>query len=163
MRLAPIALVLSLAAAGAAHAGTVTVSFTNSPSHRFAAGATPWEEQGNLQSLARHLESLGQRYLPAQQTLKIEVLDVDLAGEMRVGKRPSMRELRVAKGRADWPRITVRYTLESNGKVLRSAEETIADMDYTHHLSSSRGDEPLHHEKHMLDEWFRTRFASTGE
>jgi len=164
MRLAPIALVLSLVAAGAAHAGTVTVSFTNSPSHRFAdAGATPWEEQSNLQSLARHLESLGQRYLPAQQTLKIEVLDVDLAGEMRLGKRPSVRELRVAKGSADWPRITVRYTLESNGKVLRSAEETIADMDYTHHLSSYRGDEPLHYEKRMLDEWFRTRFASTSE
>jgi len=164
MRLAPIAFVLSLAAAGAAQAGSVDVSFANSDAHRFAdAGSTSWEERNNLQALAKHLESLGPRYLPAQQALKIEVLDVDLAGDVRPSRRAGLGELRVTRGKADVPSITVRYTLESNGKVLRSAEETITDLDYARRGPGRRADDPLHAEKRMLDDWFRARFASGGE
>ena len=49
--------------------------------------------------------------------------------------------------------------LESGGQVLRSGDETISDMDYTHHVADARWIDPLHAEKRMLDEWFRTRFS----
>ncbi|HJW11255.1 MAG TPA: DUF3016 domain-containing protein, partial [Albitalea sp.] len=68
---------------------------------------------------------------------------------------------RIAKGMADWPRINLRYSLESNGKVLKSGEEWVDEKDYMHRLDRYGNADPLHHEKQMLDEWFKARFAHT--
>lgn len=159
MRPIPSAWVLCLAvAAAAAQAGTVSVSFANEG--RFAdAGRPASEQEANLRTLAHHLQALGQRHLPAEQTLRVEVTDVDLAGELR----PSVRrggELRVLTGGADWPRVSLRYTLESGGRVLSSGEETLSALDYAHRLRTASRD-PLHHEKRLLDDWFRERFTAS--
>ena len=160
MRLDSRALLLSCitaTVASTAAAGTVTVSFVNAPGFSDA-GSTPWEEKSNLHALAQHLQGLGQRLLPADQVLKVEVLDVDLAGTMRPSRRAGA-DLRIVRGGADWPRINLRYTLEVNGKPWRSGEESVADMNYSNGLVGVRGSEPLHYEKHMLDAWFKARFA----
>jgi hypothetical protein len=159
MRVARPALVLCLAAAAAAaQAGTVAVTFAdNGP---FAdAGRPAWEQEANLRVIAHHLQSLGERQLPADQTLRIEVTGVDLAGE----PRPSFRrggDVRVANGRADFPRIGLRYSLESNGRVIKSGDETVTDLDYTHRVGVRRTSESLSYEKYMLDRWFHTRFVA---
>jgi Protein of unknown function (DUF3016) len=141
----------------AAVAGTVTVTFAKAG--RFAdAGATPWEERANLDRLAGHLQALGQRHLPEDQSLKIEVLDVDLAGTLRPSRRFA-GEVRIVRGHADWPSMTLRYTLERAGAALLSGQERLADLDYTRGIAVGRGSDPLHYEKHMLDEWFKARFV----
>ncbi|WP_372524467.1 DUF3016 domain-containing protein [Piscinibacter sp.] len=146
------------AAAGMAQAGIVTVSFVDSA--RFAdAGTTPSDEAANLRAISQHLQAMGKRYLAPDQLLKVEVRDVDLAGNVWPMRRRPGTNVRIVKGMADWPRINVRYTLESNGKVLKSGEESIADMDYLRRLSRYDTSEPLRHEKQMLDDWFRARFA----
>jgi hypothetical protein len=142
-------------AATAATAGPVDVSFVDSV--RFAdAGTTRWDEEGNLKALAAHLQALGQRYLPSGQALKVEVLDVDLAGTSYPTSRGNIR---VASGRADLPRITVRYSLQGGDQVLRQGEETVTDLDYMHHLRDASENESLRHEKRMLTQWFQARFA----
>ena len=143
-------------AACAAHAGSVTVSFVNAPGFSDA-GATRWDEGADLRALARHLEALGQRHLPPEQVLKVEILDVDLAGTVRPS-RQARRDLRIVKGGADWPRISLRYTLEVSGKPLLSGEESLADMNYSRGFVGERGSDPLHYEKNMLDVWFKARF-----
>lgn len=162
MRTARPALLFSiacvLAALGTAHAGTVSVSYAQDA--RFTdAGRTPWDRESVTQDLTRHLQSLGKQYLPADRELKVEVLDIDLAGEMRPSRR-TFQDVRVARGRADWPQITVRYSLVSNGQVLKSAEETISDMDYLNRTSGRYANESLHSEKRMLDDWFKARFVA---
>jgi hypothetical protein len=159
MRVTRSALVLCLAAAGAAaHAGTVSVSFADSS--RFAdAGRMDWEKEANLRVIAQHLQSLGQRHLPADRTLRIEVVDVDLAGEPQTFKR----DLRVARGNADFPRIVLRYALESNGRAVKNGEETVSALDYTHYVGVPRSSEALAIEKRMLDRWFRERFAVAAD
>jgi Protein of unknown function (DUF3016) len=148
---------LVAAALPAAVAGSVTVSFAKAG--RFVdAGATPWEERANLDRLASHLQALGQRHLPQDQALKVEVLEVDLAGTLRPSRRAA-GEVRIVRGRADWPSIGLRYTLEHDGKTLLSGEERLADLDYTHGIAAGRGSDPLHYEKHMLDAWFKARFV----
>ena len=147
---------LFAAAASTAMAGTVSVSFINTASYTDA-GTTSWDEQANLRTLAVHLEKLGQRWLPAGQVLKVEVLDVDLAGSLRSQRDGS--QLRVLRGGADWPRITLRYTLEENGKALRSAQEQVSDMTYAQGLSGHRDSTSLYYEKRMLDGWFKARFV----
>ena len=146
---------LTAAAATPVVAGVAELSFVDSA--RFAdTGSTPWERQANLNTLTSHLQVLAKHHLGANQVLKIEVLNVDLAGEPQPSRRAG-RDLRIVRGKADWPRIQLRYTLEAAGKPLLSGEETVADMDYSHGLQSDRYTEPLRYEKRMLEHWFKTR------
>src|SRR4051794_38864780 len=108
-----LALALIAACSSGAFVGTVQVSYVN-PSKFLDAGNSAWDEKDNLNALARFMERLGRDFLPTDQTLRIEVLDVDLAGSVRVGS-----SIRTVRGRADWPRINVRYTLEADGQPQR--------------------------------------------
>jgi hypothetical protein len=139
----------------AAMAGTVEVSFVNQQSYTDA-GTSSWDEDANLQVLARHLQSLAQRYLPADQVLRIEVLDVDLAGTARPSRQGG--DLRVVRGKADFPRLHLKYTIEGGGKAQRTGDEWLSDLTYTGGLSSSYRDQPLYYEKRMIDAWFKARF-----
>ena len=146
-----------LAAAFVCTAGTVTVSFVNAGSY-WDAGATAWDQAANLKLLAAHLERLGQRLLPADQLLKIEVLQVALAGRVRHDLRGST-QVRILNGDADWPRIQLRYALEAGGKEIARGEEWISDLDYLRGPAGRPGVEALHYEKRMLDAWFKARFV----
>lgn len=104
-------------------------------------------------SFREHLDKLAAK-LPAGQDLKVEFLDIDLAGDEF--PRVPVRDIRVMKGRADWPRLHVRYSIEQDGQVLRSGEDKLADPNYL--MGSNWYDHELYgHEKQMLDEWFKKK------
>jgi hypothetical protein len=151
----PFLFVLACATASAATAGTVDVRFVNSRLYADAGNAA-WEEEANLQAIDRHLKARGQRWLPANHVLKVDVLDVDLAGAVRPFHGGA--EIRVLRGGADFPRIHLKYTLEVDGKVERSGDEWLTDLNYTGRLTGERSSESLHYEKRMIDEWFKARF-----
>lgn len=163
MRHTPLALMLSLVLAGTstAQAGTVTVAYTGDVRQYADAGATPWDRDTNLKDLQNFLQALGPKYLPADRSVRIEVLDVDLAGDVRPVRLRS--DERIVRGRADWPRITLRYTVSSGAQVLQSAEETVSDMGYLQHLTGLKAYDSLPYEKRMLEAWFKQRFVSSGD
>ena len=108
-------------------------------------------------------KTLASRHLGDGQVLNIEVLDVDLAGEVRFDRRRMDRTCACCAGVADWPRITLRYTLETAGEPARRVEQvTVYDMAYLQRLNRYGGDEPLRYEKPMLDEWFDAQFGSAA-
>jgi hypothetical protein len=150
-------LVVAAGIAGTAAADQVTVSFPNSDRYtdmdleQLAPAAT-------LSAFAAHLQKLGRRYLPPDRTLKIEVLDIDLAGSDEWWHRSPYR-MRVLRS-VSWPHITLRYTLAQGETELLRGEESISDLNYLGHVSRYFGDDPLRYEKQMLDGWFRTRFAA---
>lgn len=113
-----------------------------------------------LDDIRRHLERLGARYLEPAQVLKVDVLDIDLAGRFEPW-RPLSSDVRVMRA-VDWPRIDVRYTLEEGGRILVHAQESIADLNYQMRPAARLSSDPLRYEKAMLDDWFRTRFAKYG-
>ena len=147
------------AAAGIAAAGTVNVAF-NAP-HYADVGANAAEQQANFDALARHLQGLGQRLLPANQVLDIEVLDVDLAGSLRPSRRGASM-IRVLRNGADWPRIKLHYTLQADGRPLRSGEEWVSDMGAALGSAGFSDSAPLYYEKRMLRAWFKERFGQAG-
>jgi hypothetical protein len=111
-------------------------------------------------SLARHLERLGDRYLPAQSNLKIEVLDLDRAGRPRMNL-PT--EIRIVSGRGDMPCIDLNYTLDAGNKASPPRRERVCDPDYLRSLEPQYSEhDPLVYEKRMLEQWFRARFAGTA-
>lgn len=151
-----VAALAALAFSRPAHAaGSVEVSYVK-PESFTDAGRGLITSERNLERLSQHLQGLGAK-LPDGQTLRIEVLDVDLAGEQnRVLRQP---DLRVMKGSTDWPRINLRYTLLEGSRTVASGEERVADMGYLIH--PPRYDrEALGYERRMLERWFDERFAS---
>jgi hypothetical protein len=111
-----------------------------------------WEREDTLKQLTEHFTWLGNS-LPPGQDLRIEVLDVDLAGRAIPNARTG-RDIRVLRGRADWPRMTLRFSLEQNGQVLKSGEAQLSDMTYLDHTTRYFDTEPLRYEKQMIDDWF---------
>lgn len=146
------------ASVGAAHgAGNVDVAFLH-PERFSDAGDPGASRDRNLGMISQHLQRLGERHLAPGQTLAVEVLNVDLAGETRPSRRGSL--VRVLNGGADWPRVELRYSLTANGQVLRSGEESVTDMNYLQHVAGypSSGS-ALPYERRMLESWFKARFG----
>ena len=134
----------------------VTVSYGD-PDRFTDAGDRNNDPRKIMLTLAQHLKALGDRYLPPQSNLKIEVLDLDRAG------RPYMNlptETRIVTGKTDMPCIELSYTLEVDGRVSPSRHERICDPDYLRSLEPQYSEhDPLVYEKRMLEQWFRERFA----
>ncbi|MBC7938308.1 MAG: DUF3016 domain-containing protein [Chitinophagaceae bacterium] len=123
-------------------------------------GFGAFERERNLQSMTQVLQGLVKR-LPDGQTLRLEVLDIDLAGETY--PRSAGRDLRVLRGGVDWPRMEVRYTLQADGRTLKAGEDKLADQSYLFTLRGQTAqDGPLPYEKRMLARWFSDTFAAVG-
>ena len=153
-----LATLLSLvpAAMRAQPGNTVEVVFSPQGGRFFDAGDSQREIERTQAALSSHFQTLAQRWLAPGTKLRIEVTEIDLAGEV---PPTSIQRVRVLKGAADWPRITLRYELVSaDGKVER-AEASVSDMNYTMKQSNVYAGEALAYEKRMLDDWFRSRFA----
>ena len=147
--------VVGLVALPAAHAaGKVEVTFIT-PEKFSDIGFGSVERERSLAELTDIFGGLAP-FLPDGQTLRIDVLDVDLAGD--VFPR-SARDVRVLRGTVDWPQVTLRYTLQADGSTLKSGQEQVRDMSY---MFSRRGlshvGSNLPYEKRMLEHWFREQF-----
>ncbi len=100
-----------------------------------------------------HFAKLAEK-LPEDQTLKIEVTDVDLAGDTHVG----INRVRVIKDHYI-PRMDLSYQLvDSNNKVLLADEVKIKDMNFMTTSTLKYRSKPLAYEKKMLDDWFEDTF-----
>jgi Protein of unknown function (DUF3016) len=151
---------LSLCLVGhAAAVGKIEVRF-DQPEKFSDAGRNALDRERTLKSLGDYLQSLSAQ-LPDKQTLKVEVLDVDLAGEVEPNWRGSSQEVRVLRGRADAPHIKLRYTLQEDGQAMKVGQDDLADLNY---LFASpphdRQQSDLPFEKRMLQQWFVQHFTT---
>ena len=146
---------LAVVCASTLAAGTAQVNYVH-PEKFTDAGFGSFERERTLRSLTEHFQVLSKR-LPDGQTLRVEVLDIDLAGEVwpRV---PS--EVRVLRGRADWPHMSLRYTLLDGSRTVKAGTARLSDMNY---LFSQRGVQQygdLPYEKRMMERWFSEQIAA---
>lgn len=158
MKLSTTLALAAVCVATAAHAD-VTVKFTQPENY----ADMPFSQDGKdrvMKDLTRHFDKLGAK-LPAGQELKVEVLDIDLAGRLEMTTRAST-DFRILRGNSDWPMIKLRYSVESNGKVLTSGESRISDMSYLQQINSYSANESLRYEKLMLDRWFKNTVVASG-
>ena len=144
------AVIAMLALTASAASAAVTVTYVNTEKMtdvpRFETDRKSMEI-----NLREFFEELAPK-LPAGQDLKVEILDIDLAGD--VFPRVPIRDVRVTKGSYDFPRIHLRYSIEQDGKVLRSGERELADRNYQLNVNSYRN-EMYNYEKQMLSDWFK--------
>jgi hypothetical protein len=140
---------------------SVSVSFvepehyTDLKRHDFSYNAR--QRQVILDRLQAHLESLGAKHLAPNQSLSIEVLNIDLAGRYE----PFLLDHQDGRlvDRVTWPSMTMRYVLTEDGSEVINAEERVADLSYLEQTTGRYSSDSLRYEKRMLDEWFVKRFV----
>lgn len=158
MRRALTALTLSALLPAAWAGGVVEVSF-KPVAELSDAGNDRIDAERNLQTLGAHFKSLAAR-LPDGQVLQVEVTDLDLAGQSLPTRRGG--DLRVLRGRADWPSMSLRWTLRAGDRTLASGEERLSDMNYLMHPPRGQDDGPLPYETRLVDRWFAERVLAAG-
>lgn len=139
-------------AAGSASAG-VTVNYIE-PDRFSDVPFASWERDETLKELSEHFAKLGAQ-LPPGQNLRIDIKDVDLAG--REYPTRGVRDLRVVRSNSvDWPRIDLHYTVEQDGRVLRSGDAELRDMNFMDRIGRANDSDSLRYEKRMIDDWFHS-------
>ncbi len=151
-------LALALLAVMGAAAADVTVQFVK-PDDFIDMPRSERDRDQILKDLTAHFASLG-KALPADQDLKITVTDFDLAGRLEP-RRWAIDEIRIMRGGADWPHMTVQYTLEQNGQVLRSGTDEVSNMMYQQRMNRYFSNDALRYEKQMIDDWFQKSVVGT--
>jgi len=150
----------------------LTASFLLSPNASAASSEVTWTDYKNyrdidsgnegrtkfreriFRKLEEHFANLAEQ-LPADQTLKIEVTDVDLAGDTRAG---SIHQVRIMK-QIYMPRMNFSYQLfDADGKVVQSEEVVVKDMNFMSGRNLKYRNDSLGYEKKMLDDWFDKTF-----
>lgn len=107
-----------------------------------------------FKALEKHFTELASQ-LPESQVLKIEVTDVDLAGDTHAG---GINRYRIVK-EIYFPRIKFSYQLlDKDGKELKTAEINLKDMNFMTGSQLKYRNDFLGYEKKMLDDWFTDAF-----
>jgi len=109
-----------------------------------------------FKDLEKHLSKLAEG-LPANQTLEIEVTDIDLAGDVHLG---GVHQMRVVKD-IYYPRFKFQFKLlAADDSVILTKEENIKNVGFmiNHHLKYRN--KSLGFEKQLLDEWFQGAFEN---
>lgn len=157
MRGRSVALAAALTLWASAAAAQVSVRFVDperytDAENRLGSGLTLRVTLGETR---RILEGLG-RSLPAGRGLAIEILDIDLAGFERPGINGPFG-LRVVSDVTP-PRFHLRYVLSEGRRRIAAEEEVVTDINFL--LRASRfSNGPFDHERDLLRDWFRRRFA----
>jgi hypothetical protein len=129
----------------------VSVTYTK-PNEYSDVAFSPYDRERVLKQFTEYFTGLDKK-LPSGEQLKVEILDIDLAGRM-VPRHGGVDDIRVMNGGADWPHIKLRYTLTENGQTVRSGEENLSNMMYQQRYNRYADGDPLRYEKQMLDDWF---------
>jgi hypothetical protein len=112
-------------------------------------------QESTFKELEKHLLKLA-KALPESQTLKIDVTDVDLAGDVHASR---MRDIRVIK-EIYFPRIKFSYKLINEEQaIIQSGDVNIKDMNFMMGISSRYRNKSLGYEIKLLDDWFKDQFV----
>ena len=127
-------------------------AFTDAGRPRPAAG-----RDESLLPLRDHLVSEAARKLPADQTLHVQITDVDLAGYFDP-RQPYSHEVRIVKDIYP-PRIELTFRLvRADGTVVKEGTRTLRDTAFLSRGDTDRQDS-LRFEKAMIDRWLESEFA----
>ena len=151
-------LIASMSISSISVAGEVEVTWTAPEKYRdIRAGEENRKrfKARTFSALEKHLAKLSMK-LPQEQLLKINVTDVDLAGDTLHG---GIQRIRIIKD-IYFPRLKFSYQLlnKADGKVIISEEVNLKDMGFMQRGRLKYNNQSLSYEKVMLDNWFNKTF-----
>lgn len=143
---------------GVAYAATSEVTWTDYEKYRDidpGEGHRKHFRENTFYNFEKHFTKLASK-LPEGQVLKIEVTDIDLAGDTHAA---GISRLRIVKD-IYFPRMKFSYQLlDANGSELKASKVELKDMSFMMSATLRYSNESLRYEKQMLDDWFFDTFA----
>lgn len=123
------------------------------------AGGSERTRARNLVAIERHIRAAAQCCVGADGRLDVEVLDIDLAGEIDWSRSAAV-ELRLLRAET-LPRLEIAFKLgDVYGTTRVEGRDRLADMDYLRRGVRERfAREPLPFERVMLEDWAERRLC----
>jgi hypothetical protein len=90
--------------------------------------------------------------------LEVTFTAVDLAGEFEPWRGPQWGDVRIVRDLYP-PRLGLEFRLvDAAGRVVRTGQRALSDLAFLMKLTGGFRDDPLRHEKALLDDWLRAEF-----
>lgn len=138
-----------------AEAGTVEVKWQDPDSYKDIRHGNSHKtkfRENLFAHVEQHLEKLVEK-LPEQSKLKLKVIDLNLAGDVRYNFSMS-QDIRIVQ-HIYWPSIEFEYQLLGNQQLINSETVKLKDMAFMDRGGRSRlNHDSYYYEKRMLTEWF---------
>ncbi len=148
------------AGAGSAPPGNITVAFFE-PAGFTDLRERAWRENDPdlyLPALREHLAARASRYVPAGCVLAITFTDIDLAGDFEPWHGPRTDDIRIVRDLYP-PRLALTFRVtDADGRVVQEGRRELRDLAFLFKLPSVFRDDPLRHEKALLDDWLDREF-----
>jgi hypothetical protein len=111
-----------------------------------------------LPQIREYVLERAQRYVAEGQTLKVTFTDIDMAGDFEPWRSPSMNDVRIVKDIYP-PRINLTFQLtDAEGRVIKTGQRELRDMAFLMKITMAFRNDPLRHEKALLDDWLSSEF-----
>lgn len=113
-------------------------------------------EKQVFDALTFYFQDAAKHYLAPGQTLAITVVDLDLAGDVRINT--SGQRLRLLTSISS-PAISLNYQLVEGDTVIKSDKVWLTDLNYQSSTTGLGHRSPLVYEKVMIQHWIRATFG----
>ena len=117
-----------------------------------------YERTTYLESIRDHVLEKAKYYVPDGHTLSVTFTDIDMAGDFEPWRGPRFDDIRIVKDIYP-PRITLAFRLtDAEGNVVKEGRRELRDLSFMMKINMSFRDDPVRHEKALLDDWLRDEF-----
>jgi hypothetical protein len=117
-----------------------------------------YERTSYLDSIRDHLLEQAKYYVPEGHTLRVTFNDIDMAGDFEPWRGPHFSDIRIVKDIYP-PRISLVFRLaDAEGNVVKEGRRELRDLSFMMKITMAFRDDPVRHEKALLDDWLRDEF-----
>jgi hypothetical protein len=111
-----------------------------------------------LESIRDHVLEQAKYYVPEGHRLSVTFNDIDMAGDFEPWRGPRWDDVRIVKDIYP-PRIVLNFRLtDAQGNVVKEGKRELRDLAFMMKINMSFRDDPVRHEKALLDDWLRSEF-----
>lgn len=111
---------------------------------------------GYLDELRNHVLRQAKSLVPAGYKLAVTFTDIDLAGQFEPWRGPRGGDVRIVKEIYP-PHIALAFRLtDAQGNVVKEGRRDLRDPSFMMKITLASRNDPLRHEKEMLDTWMRS-------
>lgn len=117
-----------------------------------------FERTTYLDGIRDHVLEQAKYYVPEGHHLSVTFNDIDMAGDFEPWRGPRWDDVRIVKDIYP-PRIQLSFRLtDAQGNVVKEGKRDLRDLAFMMKINMSFRDDPVRHEKALLDDWLRSEF-----
>ena len=117
-----------------------------------------YERTTYLESIRNHLLEQAKYFVPDGHSLAVTFTDIDMAGDFEPWRGPRFDDIRIVKDIYP-PRMNLAFRLtDAEGNVVKEGRRELRDLSFMMKITMGFRDDPVRHEKALLDDWLRDEF-----